>query len=139
LETHSANDDSPVRSGSRWRRRLLVIGLIFLMLAAWVAIDLYTSRSSHLKEFDADEVARLETDMWRSYYDKRQVRLFRQLAELLRKQYHRPLIRSNVVAYHAAKAAFVFKRGKERSDYEKALPGLIAFLPGGPQCQRCIF
>ena len=65
--------------------------------------------------------------MWRSYYDKNEVRLFWQMAELLRKQYNMPLIRSNRVAYYAAKAAFVFKRGKERSDYEKALPDLITF------------
>jgi hypothetical protein len=38
-----------------------------------------------------------------------------------------PLIRSNRVAYYAAKAAFVFKDGKQRSDYEKALPDLVKF------------
>jgi hypothetical protein len=65
--------------------------------------------------------------MWRSYYDKKQVTLFNELAELLRKQYNMPLIRSNSVAYHAAKAAFVFKRGKQRSDYEQALPDLVSF------------
>jgi len=71
-------------------------------------------------EFDADEVARLETAMWRSYYEKQRLRLFNQLSELLRTQYHMPLIRSNQVAYYAANAAFVFKDGKERADYEKA-------------------
>jgi hypothetical protein len=80
-----------------------------------------------MREFDPDEVARLETAMWRSYYDKERVRLFNQLAELLRTQYHLPLVRSNRVAYYAANAAFVFKQGKERSDYEKALPDLIKF------------
>ena len=75
----------------------------------------------------ADEVARLETAMWRSYYEKQQVRLFNQLAELLRKQYNMPLVRSNRVAYHAAKAAFIFKDGKQRSDYERALPNLVDF------------
>lgn len=110
------------------RRRLLVAFLIIVaLLAVWAVTDLFAPRTSHLKEFDPDEVARLETAMWRSYYDKQQVRLFFQLGELLRKQYHMPLIRSNVVAYRAAKAAFVFKRGKERPDYEKALPDLVKF------------
>src|SRR5258708_39430848 len=80
-----------------------------------------------MREFDPGEVARLETAMWRSYYEKEQVRLFNQLAESLRTQYHMPLVRSNQVAYYAANAAFVFKQGRERQDYEKALPDLIKF------------
>lgn len=119
--------DSVQKPKSKWRRRLLILGVVVALLATWAAIDLYAPRTSHLKEFDPDEVARLETAMWRSYYDKHEVRLFWQMAELLRKQYNMPLIRSNRVAYYAAKAAFVFKRGKERSDYEKALPDLITF------------
>lgn len=122
-----AHDGSEVKKKSKRRRRLLVLGVIVLVVFTWAGIDLYAPRTSHLKEFDPDEVARLETAMWRSYYDKQQARLFWQLGELLRKQYNLPLIRSNRVAYHAAKAAFVFKRGKQRSDYEKALPDLITF------------
>jgi hypothetical protein len=112
---------------SKWRRILLILGLIVAALIVWVGIDLYGPRTSHLRDFDPDEVARLETAMWRSYYDKQQVRLFNQLAELLRKQYNMPLVRSNRVAYQAAKAAFIFKDGKQRSDYEKALPNLVDF------------
>jgi hypothetical protein len=80
-----------------------------------------------LREFDPDEVARLETAMWRSYYDKERVKLFRELAELMRTQYRMPFVRSNVVAYQAARAAFVFKDGHGRADYEKALPNLVNF------------
>jgi hypothetical protein len=101
--------------------------LIVAALIVSVGFDLYGPRTSHLRDFDPDEVARLETAMWRSYYEKQQVRLFNQLAELLRKQYNMPLVRSNRVAYHAAKAAFIFKDGKQRSDYEKALPNLVDF------------
>jgi len=38
-----------------------------------------------------------------------------------------PLLRSNLVGYYAANAAFVFKKGKQRADYEKALPDLVKF------------
>ena len=38
-----------------------------------------------------------------------------------------PLVRSNATAYYAANAAFVFKQGKQRADYEKALPDLVKF------------
>jgi hypothetical protein len=97
------------------------------LLIVWALYDLYGPRTAHLREFDPDEVARLETAMWRSYYEKQRVRLFRELSELLRSQYNMPLVRSNRVAYYAADAAFVFKKGKQRSDYEKALPSLIKF------------
>jgi hypothetical protein len=98
-----------------------------LLLAAWVAFDLYRPVSTSLREFDADEVARLETEMWRSYYSRERVKLFGQLAQLLRTQYRLPFWRSNAVAYRAAKAAFVFKDGRGRADYERALPDLESF------------
>ena len=120
-------DDPQSKPRRQWLRIFLVLLLILAGALTWGAIDLYGPRVSHLRDFDADEVARLETAMWRSYYNKQEVRLFNQLAEMLRSQYNMPLIRSNRVAYHAAKAAFVFKKGKQRSDYEKALPDLVDF------------
>lgn len=116
---------SPVSS-----RKKLVLKIAIVVLTAiigWVAYDLFGPRTAQLREFDADEVARLETAMWRSYYEKQRLQLFNQLSELLRSQYNMPVVRSNLVAYYAADAAFVFKRGKQRSDYEKALPALIKF------------
>ena len=101
--------------------------LIVLLLVAGVLYDLYFPRTAKMREFDADEVARLETAMWRSYYEKKQVQLFNQLSELLRTQYHMPLVRSNQVAYYAANAAFIFKDGKSEKDYEKVLPELVKF------------
>ena len=112
---------------SRKKRVLLIFVLVLLAIAAWVLYDLYAPRTAHLREFDADEVARLETAMWRSYYEKKRVRLFNQLSKLLRTQYDMPLVRSNQVAYYAANAAFVFQKGRQRSDYEKALPDLVKF------------
>jgi hypothetical protein len=65
--------------------------------------------------------------MWRSYYAKQRLPLFNQLAELLRRQYRLPFLRSYIVAYHGARAAFVFKDGKSRTDYERALPDLLDY------------
>jgi hypothetical protein len=107
----------------RARRRWLGAAVVAALLAA-AAIDLYGPRRSSLRDFDPAAVARLETDMWRSYYDRERGRLFIQLADLLRTQYRLPPLRSGVVAFHAAKAAFVFKDGRARADYERALPGL---------------
>lgn len=115
------------QGGSRKKTFLKVFGLIIVLILGWVLYDLYAPRTAHLREFDPDEVARLETAMWRSYYEKQRLRLFNELSELLRTEYNMPLVRSNQVAYYAANAAFVFKKGKQRSDYEKALPDLVKF------------
>ena len=101
--------------------------VITLAGLTWAAVDLYAPVRTDTRRFDPLEVARLDTAMWRSYYSRERLRLFLQLSELLRTQYHLPFLRSNLTAYYAAKAAFVFKDGKDRADYEKALPGLIRF------------
>ena len=115
------------RFKSRKSRILLASAAVVAALAAWVLYDLYSPRRTEMRRFDPDEVARLETAMWRSYYSHERVKLFRELSELLRTQYRLPFWRSNSVAYNAAKAAFVFKDGKGRADYERALPDLRSF------------
>ena len=106
---------------------LRVLAVFLILLICGLLYDLFYPHKTKLREFDPDEVARLETAMWRSYYEKQRVRLFNEATELLRTQYHMTPVKSNVVAYYAANAAFVFKEGKQRSDYEKALPDLIKF------------
>ncbi|MEP7273947.1 MAG: hypothetical protein ABI882_20770 [Acidobacteriota bacterium] len=106
-------------------RRLIALAVIGLLI--WVAFDLFGPAHTQLREFDPGEVGRLETAMWRSYYAKERVNLFREAAELMRSQYGMPFARSNKVAFDAARAAFVFKDGKSRAEYEKALPALVSF------------
>lgn len=127
-EENAAAASSKVRP-VRKRRRVIVriLLLIVIALIAYTAFDLLAPRSSRMRGFDPNEVARLETAMWRSYYDKQQLRLYNQMTELLRSQYNLPFIRSNTVAYQAARAAFVFKGGHNRQEYEKALPYLVSF------------
>jgi hypothetical protein len=108
-------------------RLLLILLVLLVFLSAWIALDLNRAHTTDIRRFDADEVARLETAMWRSYYERRRARLFLQLGELLRTQYRFPFWQSQRVAYHAARAAFVFKDGHGRADYERALPDLAAF------------
>lgn len=103
---------------------LLIIGV---MVAGWIAFDLYTPHKVDIRDFDAGEVARLDTAMWRSYYSRERVRLYSQLTELLEKQYKLNFWRRQLTAYYAARATFVFKDGKTREDYEKALPDLEKF------------
>ena len=128
VDHNSAKDRSRLRPVRRRRRTIIrVLLLIAIALIAYTAFDLLGPRSSKMRSFDPNEVARLETAMWRSYYDKQQLRLYNQMTELLRSQYNLPFIRSNTVAYQVARAAFVFKGGQNRQDYEKALPYLVNF------------
>jgi hypothetical protein len=94
---------------------------------AWVGLDLYGPRSHDLRDFQPGEVGRLEAAMWQAYYEKANLRLFGQLATLLRQQYDLPVLRSHLVAFHAARAAALFQRGHTRSEYETALPDLQIF------------
>ena len=97
------------------------------VLVLWVGVDLYSVKNVDIRDFDPDEVARLDNAMWRTYYAKQPVRMFCQLAELLRSQYHFQYFKSHLVAYHAAKAAFVFKNGSARADYLQAVPDLVSY------------
>lgn len=116
---------------SRMRRLIIRITLVVAALlgavAVWIAVDLYRPLKVNIRDFDADEVARLDTAMWRSYYSRERFQMYRELTELLATQYKFPFWRRQLVAFHAAKAAFVFKDGKSRADYEKALPDLVKF------------
>ncbi len=109
------------------RRTLLFFLCALVAIVVWVGFDLYGPRTTRMRSFDPNEIARMETEMWRSYYARERVKLFNQLSSLLRSQYQMPVATSNAVAYQAAKAAFVFKDGKKREDYEKAMPYLINF------------
>jgi hypothetical protein len=104
---------------------------ILLGLAAFPIVggsyDLWGPVRSDIRDFDWAEVGRLETAMWRSYYDHQPARLFMRLARTQRTQYHMPVLRSFVAALHGARAAVVFQRGRERSQNERALPDLVRF------------
>jgi hypothetical protein len=111
---------------ARWRW-LVAILLLIALLPAWIVWDLYAPARGSLYRFDAHAVARLETDMWRSYYDHRRLELLGDMARLLRTEYHLPFWRSWLGAWHAARAAVVFQRGRNREEYRRALPDIRAF------------
>ena len=108
-------------------RKKLLLWLLVAAGACVLGAELWMPRKASLRDFDPARVAALETSMWRAYYEKREGALFRDMSVLLRTQYHMPWLRSYSVAYQAARAAFVFKRGRVRADYEKALPLLESY------------
>ncbi len=112
--------------GRRLRRGPLVVAALIAIGAA-IVIDLVGPMKTDIRVFDPDRVALLDTEMWRAYYAKQPLPLYLELAQLLREEFHFPPLRSYVVAAHAARAAFVFKSGRDRADYVKALPDLISY------------
>src|SRR2546425_8682854 len=110
---------------SKYRRAFLIVAAVGVSTV--VVADLWGPHTTSLRRFDPEDVAWKETEMWRSYYRRGRLRLFNQLAPLLRRQYRFPLLRSYVVAVHGAKAAFIFKDGANREDYERALADLLDY------------
>lgn len=100
---------------------------ILAILMAWVGLDVLNRKKVNLREFDPEQVATLDYLMWKSYYEKKPLLLFWQMAKLTRQQAHAPFWRSFFIAYTASKAAFVFKDGNSRTDYARALPCLESY------------
>jgi len=98
--------------------------------AGWAAAELVRPRRTDIRVFDPDEVARLETAMWRSYYDRRRLPLFGQLVSLLQSQFHLQPLRAVAMAGLAARAAAVFQVGSGHDDYRRALPYLERYYAG---------
>jgi len=98
--------------------------------AGWAAAELARPRRADIRVFDPDEVARLETAMWRSYYDRRRLPLFTQLVSLLQGQFHLQPLRAVAMAGLAARAAAVFQVGSSHDDYRRALPYLERYYAG---------
>lgn len=107
--------------------RAMLLAIVVLAIA-YAAVDLWWPVQRDFRRFDPDAVGTLETKMWRSYYDRRPLALFLQLGETLRTQYGFPPLRSYLGAYYAASAAFEFKDGRNRAEYERALPALERYF-----------
>ncbi|UUZ63834.1 hypothetical protein LP417_32240 [Polaromonas sp. P1-6] len=114
-----------IKALTNMRRGILAILAVCLVGAG---ADVYWPLHRDLRQFDPVALGTLETTMWQSYYGRQRMALFSELAEMLRTQYQFPWLRSYLGAYRGAAAAFTFKDGKQRSDYQKALPALQAYF-----------
>ena len=93
-------------------------------------------RSADLRAFDPAGMARLETAMWRDYYEKHYPRLFYHLYEVSRTQFGFAPLASVRIALSAAQAAKTFQPTRSRRDADAALPYLVTYygllLPAAP-------
>jgi hypothetical protein len=121
-----APDHGNQGSGGRSRRRQ--IGGAVLAVVALAAAYICFPRRADLAKFDPTGMARLETAMWRHYYEKRHLPLFRDLYEVARREYGFSPLDSVRVAYAAAGAAKAFQPSTSRAEAEAAMPDLIAYF-----------
>ena len=114
--------------------------VVFTLALLFGAIAAYASwpRQADLRGFEPAEIARLETAMWRDYYDRRYPALFYHLYELSRTQFGFSPLDSFRIAWAAARAAKAFQPTRSREAADAALPPLVTYYrllasatPGG--------
>jgi hypothetical protein len=105
------------------RRRRLLIALLVVGAAAYYAGLVHTPPGPRsIRAFEPDRQADLEVAMWRAYYAKERVELFRLLVVSLREQNRYSWAKAIQAGFHLARAASQF--ADMRSDYERVLPDL---------------
>jgi hypothetical protein len=121
-------------------RRTVILARALLVALVLGAVGAYAAwpRHADLRGFEPADIARLETAMWRDYYEKRYVALFGRLYELSRTQFGFSPLDSLRIALAAARAAKAFQPTRSREAASAALPPLVAYYrllasatPGG--------
>jgi hypothetical protein len=114
------------------RKMILGTTAVAALVAAYAVIP----RQADLRSFEPSEMARLETAMWRDYYDKRYPALFYHLYASTRTQFGFSPLTSLHIALSAAEAARTFQPTRSRQEADAALPSLLAyywdFAPAAP-------
>jgi hypothetical protein len=102
------------------RTIMLALAVLTVVSAAYACWP----RKADLRVFDPAEMARLETAMWRDYYDKRYPALFIHLYESSRTQFGFSPLASLRIALSAARA---FQPTRSRAEAEAANPDLVTY------------
>jgi hypothetical protein len=110
-----------------FRPRRLIVGAVIAVVAAALCYGAIPRRAD-LTAFDPDEMARLETAMWRHYYDKRHGALFLDLYQVARRQQGFSPLDSARLAVAAVRAAKSFQPSTSRAEAEVAIPLLADYF-----------
>jgi hypothetical protein len=105
------------------RTILLVLALAIGIAGAYACWP----RKADLRAFNPAAMARLETAMWRDYYEKHYPRLFTHLYALSRTQFGFSPLDSFRIALSAAEAAKTFQPTRSRAEADAALPSLVTY------------
>jgi hypothetical protein len=117
----------PIKARPPVSRARRIFGLVLSVALLGAAYFSYP-RQADLTSFDAGAMARLETAMWRDYYEKRYVALFRDLYDVGRNEYGFSPLDSVELAFTAARAAKTFQPSTSRAQAEEALPFLDSYF-----------
>jgi hypothetical protein len=101
-----------------------LIAVVLVGIAGYAGFIAIPAGPRDVRAFDPDRTAALEVDMWKAYYDKRNVALFLDLVTLTREMYRCPRATAARIAFHFARAGATF--GNLRSAYDQVLPDLEA-------------
>jgi hypothetical protein len=103
---------------------------VAIFLAALIGLVAYATvpRRADLTAFDPDSTARIETLMWRHYYDKRFLVLSVDLYLLAREQDGFSPLDSVRIAVAAARAAKAFQPTTSRAQAQAAVPPLVDYF-----------
>lgn len=121
LPPRHAPSFSPASRRRRLWWRITCVALLLFGLAVLYAV---WPRTASLRDFDPDEVARLDARAWRHYYEKKYARLTNDLYRLCRRQLGASPARSLQIGWYAARAASIFQKSKSRDQAWAALPYL---------------
>ena len=105
------------------RTVLLMLALAALGLGAYACWP----RKADLRSFDPAAMARLETAMWRDYYDRHYPTLFFHLYRVSRTQFGFAPLDSVRIALAAAQAARTFQPTRSREAANASLPDLVTY------------
>lgn len=119
----AATDSQPAA-----RRGSLGVAIALLAALALGALYLFFPRQADLTAFDPQAMGRLETAMWRHYYEKRYVALARDLYDAARRQQGFSSWDSMRIAIAAASADGTFQPTTSRAQAEKALGPLKTYF-----------
>lgn len=104
------------------RRRWLFFAVPFLTVLIYAGCFVVPAGPRSLRAFDPVRTADLELDMWKAYYDERNLRLFTDLVILTHEQNRYPWSKAARASFYLARAASTF--AKARDNYERVLPDL---------------
>lgn len=105
------------------RRKFGLLKLILLVCAVVAGVVVYRLVFSR-PSFNADKIARAETEMWRAYYAKNELKLATELVSLFRNQFGLSLPAATRVGKLYAQAAMKFQAAPGNYD-QVVLPDLI--------------
>ncbi|MCI4667317.1 MAG: hypothetical protein MRZ79_04085 [Bacteroidia bacterium] len=110
------------------KKKLRIFLFPILLLAAWITFDLTVPVKRDISSINGKEIGEMEAKMWEAYYSKKKVDLLFNTAKIMRKQFKIPYWRSYLAAYYAAEAAFIFKNGTNREEYQLAYTSLEKYF-----------